>query len=111
MLEEILVVRAAERAVGKYQGRLTATTSTTAALRVVGRRRRDVAQIDRVQILNVDAQLHSRRTEKDRQFGHAKVVFALNAKWTRHLRGVFARRNATHLLDARTEQFDEKLVG
>ena len=111
VLEEILVVRAAERAVGEHQSGLAAATGATAALRVVGRRGRDVAQIDRIQILDVDAQLHRRRTEQDGQFGGAKIVFALHAKLAGHLRGMFARRNAPHLLDARAEQFDEEFIG
>jgi hypothetical protein len=45
--EEVLVVRAAGRAVRQDERGLAAATGAAAALRVVGRRRRDVAQVDR----------------------------------------------------------------
>ena len=69
MFEEILVVRTTEGAVGEHQSRLSAATCATAALGVVRRRGRDVAQIDRVQILDVYPQFHRWRTEQDGQLG------------------------------------------
>ena len=65
--EEVLVVRALRRAVGENERRLAAAAGATAALRVVGRRRRDVAQVDGVQRRDVDAELHRRRAEEHRQ--------------------------------------------
>ena len=58
--EEILVVRAASGAVGEDQRRLPAATGPAAALRIVGRGGRDVAQVDEVQLGDVHTQLHGR---------------------------------------------------
>ena len=60
LAEEILVVRAASGTVGEDQRRLPAATGPAAALRIVGRGRRDVAQVDEVQLGDVHAQLHRR---------------------------------------------------
>ncbi len=76
-LEEVLVVRAAGGAVGEDQGRLTAPARATAALGVVGRGRRDVAHVDHVELGDVDAQLHGRRAEEDRQAPFAETVLPL----------------------------------
>ena len=67
MVEEPLVVRAQGRAVGDDQGLLPRAASTATALRVVGRRGRHVAQVDRVEGRDVDAQLHCGRAEHHRQ--------------------------------------------
>ena len=48
VVEEVLIVGALRRAVGKDQGRLTAAPSAAAALHVICGRRRHVAQIDDV---------------------------------------------------------------
>ena len=65
--EVVLVVRALRRAVGDHQGGLTGTAGSSGTLGIVGRRRRHVSQIDRVQRRDVDAQLHRRRAEECRQ--------------------------------------------
>ena len=65
--EVILVVRALCRAISDDQGRLARPTRPAGSLRIVGRSRRHVAQVNRVQCRNVDAELHRRRTEKRRQ--------------------------------------------
>ncbi len=91
LTEVILVVRAASRAIGVDQGRLTATAGPAAALGVVGRRRRDVAQIDEVQLSDVHAQLHGRRAEQERQIAAAESVFALLAVFGGDLGSMLAR--------------------
>ena len=58
--EEILIVRRASGAVGKYQGGLPAASRSPATLRVVGRRRRNVAKVDCIELSDVHAQLHRR---------------------------------------------------
>ena len=65
--EEVLVVRAAGRAVGEHERGLPAAAGAAAALRVVRRRGRDVAHVDDVELGDVDAELHRRRAEQDRQ--------------------------------------------
>ncbi len=51
-------------AVGEDQPRLTLTARPAAALGVVGRRRGNIPQVDQVEIGDVDAQLHGRRTHQ-----------------------------------------------
>ena len=65
--EVILVVRTLRRAVGHDQRRLAGASGAPGALRVVGRRRRHVAQVDGIERRDVDAELHGRRAEQDRQ--------------------------------------------
>ncbi len=89
-LEEVLVVGAAGGAIGVDQRRLAAATGPAAALGVVGRRGGDVAHVDRVQLGNVDAQFHRGRAEQQRQDGLAKLLLALFADFTGHLRGVLS---------------------
>ena len=111
MLEKVLVVRTAEGAVGEDQRGLAAATGATAALRIVGGRGRDVAQVDGIQILDVNAQLHGGRAEQDGKLGGAKILLALHAQIGGDLGGVFAGRNAPEFLDARAEQFDKEFIG
>ena len=56
--EEILVVGRLSCTVGNDQRGLSGTTGTTATLSIIGRRRRDVAQIDGIQRRNVDPKFH-----------------------------------------------------
>ena len=65
--EEVLVVGALGRCVGDDQGRLPAAARPSAPLGVVRRRRGHVAHVDRVQGRDVDAELHRRGAEEDRQ--------------------------------------------
>jgi len=67
MLEEPLVMRAERRAVGDDQRLLAGTPGTATALGVVGRGRRDIAQVDGVERGNIHAQLHRGRAEHHRQ--------------------------------------------
>ena len=79
------------RAVGDHQRRLAAAAGPAAALGVVGRRRRHVAQVDGVEVGDVDAQLHRRRAEQHRQLARAEPVLALLPRpRRRHLAGVLA---------------------
>ena len=65
--EEVLVVRALRRRVRNHQGGLSAAARAPAALRVVRRRGRHVAHVDRVERRDVDAELHRRGAKEDRQ--------------------------------------------
>src|SRR5690349_14597720 len=65
--EEILIVRVPLAGEGQNQCRLTATACAPAALCVVRWCRRDVPQMDSIQVVNVDPQFHRRRTAKDRE--------------------------------------------
>ncbi|MCY1297154.1 hypothetical protein D9M70_465820 [compost metagenome] len=66
-LEVILVVRALRRAVGYDESGLSAAPRSARALGVVSRGRRRIAQVDDVELRDVDAQLHRRRAVKQRQ--------------------------------------------
>ena len=65
--EEVLVVRALRRRVRDDQGGLPVSARTSAALGVVRGRGRHVAHMDRVEGRDVDAELHRRGAEQDRQ--------------------------------------------
>ena len=67
IVEEVLVVRALRRRVRDDQGSLSVAARAAATLSVVRRRRRHVAHVDGVERRDVDAELHRRGTEQDRQ--------------------------------------------
>ena len=58
--EEILIVRALRGGIREHECSLPAATRSTTTLRVVRRRRRNVAQVDGVERRDVDAELHRR---------------------------------------------------
>ena len=89
--KEVLVVRAARRAVVEDECGLTAAARAAASLRVVRRRRRNVAHVDDVEICDIDAELHRGRAEEDGQPRLAKALLARLALLRRHLGGVLAR--------------------
>ena len=66
-----------------------AASRASAALRVVGGGRRYVAQVDEVELGDVDAKLHGRGAEQQRQLAVAKALLAFLAILRRHLSGVF----------------------
>ncbi len=110
-IEEVLVVRAAGCAVGKDERGLSAPAGAPAALRVVGRRRRNVAQVDDVQLGDVDAQLHRRRAEQDRQVAGAESLFAVEPVLVRDLGRVFAGLETQQLGCDGPVELDEVGVG
>ena len=110
LAEEVLVVRAAPRAVGEDQRRLAAAAGPAAALGVVGRRRRHVAQVDDVELGDVDAELHGRRAEEQRQVAGAEAVLALLAVLGRDLGGVLARLEHALQIDEAPVALDEVAV-
>ena len=73
----ILIVRTAARTVGVHQRRLPAASGPPATLCVIGRGRRHIAQIHHIQLRDIDAQLHRRRTEQQGQIAGAKPIFAV----------------------------------
>ena len=87
---EVLIVGAAPGAVGEDQGGLPASSRAPAALRVVGRRGRNVAQVDEVELGDVDAELHGRGAEEQRQLAFPKTGLAFLAVLRGHLSGVLA---------------------
>ena len=86
---EVLIVRAAPGAVGEHQGGLPTASRASAALRVVGGGRRYVAQVDEIELGDVDAKLHGRGAEQQRQLTVAKALLAFLAILRRHLSSVF----------------------
>ena len=88
---EVLVVGAAPGAVGEDESGLSAAPGASAALRVVGRSGRNVAQVDEVELGDVDAELHGRGAEQERQLAFPKARLAVLAVLGGHLSGVLAR--------------------
>src|SRR5689334_7310026 len=83
LFEEILIVGASGRAVRVDERRLAAAPRASAALRVVRRRRRHVAQIDDVELGDVHPELHGRGTKEDGESRLAKRLFSILADLTR----------------------------
>jgi len=75
--EVVLVVRAPARAIGVYQRRLTATAGPAAPLRVIGRCRRDIAQVHHIELGYVDTKFHGGRAKEQGKAGTAETVLSL----------------------------------
>ncbi len=69
---EVLIMRAAPCAVREHQGGLSAAACASATLCVIGRRRRHVAQVDEVELGDIDAELHRRGAERSGSFPSRK---------------------------------------
>src|SRR4051794_36990468 len=69
VLKVMLIVRTLRRAVGDHQSSLPRTTCTAGALRIIGRSRRYITEINGIERRDVDTQFHRRGTEKDRKSG------------------------------------------
>ena len=95
--EIVLVVGVARRAVRQHERWLPRTAGPARALRVVRRRRRDVAQAHRVQARDVDAEFHRRRAVQQRQRALPEGTLALLALHGTHLRGMLPGRQPTQL--------------
>jgi len=93
-LEKVLVVRAAGGAVGKDDGGLTAAAGASAALGVIGWRRRHIAHIDHIELVDVHAQFHGRRAIEDRQPGGLETLLAFLPQFIGDLCGMFPRFKA-----------------
>ncbi len=105
--EEVLIVRTLRCAIGDDERGLSGASGAAAALRVIGGRGRNVAQINRVERADIDAQFHRRRAEQDRQplkgfaclfqplmpvlLREAEAGLTLHPIFLLDLRGVFAR--------------------
>ena len=87
--EPVGVVGVAGGAVGDHERRLAGAAGPAGALRVVGRRGRDVAQAHGVQAGDVHAELHGGRAVQQRQRPLPETVLPLLADVLRHLRRVF----------------------
>ena len=86
--EVVLVVGVAGRAVGDHQRGLPGASGAAGPLRVVGRRRRHVAQPDGAQRVDVHPEFHGRRAVQDRQRGLAELALAFLPFGGRDLGGV-----------------------
>src|SRR5206468_3354977 len=71
-----------------------AATGPARALRVVRRRWRHVAQTNRVEVGDVDAELHGGRAVKQRQLAGPELVLTLEPVALWHLGGVLAGKHA-----------------
>ena len=91
LAKEVLVVRAASGTVGEDQRRLPAPSSPATALRIIGRSRRNIPQVNEVQLGNVHAQLHSRRAKEQGQITATEPIFALLAIFGCDLSSMLAR--------------------
>ena len=86
--EVVLVVGVAGRAVRHHQRGLPGSSRAPGPLRVVGRRRRHVAQPDGAQRVDVHPEFHRRRAVQDRQRGLAELALAFLPFGGRDLGGV-----------------------
>src|SRR6516225_2291623 len=89
--EKMVIVGVAVGRKGQHQRRSSAAPSAAAALNVIRRCRRDVAEMDGGQVSDVDPELHRRRAEKYRQFALLELLLALDAKLWRNLASVVGR--------------------
>ena len=87
-LEEVLIVRAPRGAIREDQRRLAAAPRAPAALCIIRRRRRHVAQVDRVQFADVDAKFHCGRAIQNRELRLGKTLFPIDSQLGRNLGGV-----------------------
>ena len=67
----VSIAIAAER---NHQGGSPAAPGAPAALGVVGRRRRDVAQVNGGEVADIDAKLHGRRAEQGRELADSECL-------------------------------------
>lgn len=110
LFEIVLVVRTAARAVGVDERWLAAAARSAAALGVVGGRGRHVAQVDDVQLGDVDAQFHGGRAEQQWKLGAAEILFAFLAIFGGDLGGVLAGFEPTFQVDEAAVALDEVAV-
>src|SRR5437899_12197086 len=89
--KEMVVVGIAIIGEGKHQRRSPAAPGASAALCIIGRRRRNVAKMDSGEVADVDSKLHRRRTEENRQLAFPELFLALDSKIHWHLAGVLGR--------------------
>ena len=108
--EEVLVVAVPARANVYTNAGCPLRPARPAALRVVRRRWRDVAEVDDVERGDVDAELHRRRAEQQRQRAGAEPLFALLTLLGRDLGRVLAGLDPLPAVDDRSVELDEKRV-
>src|SRR5688572_12928991 len=89
--EEVLIVGTSSGAVCEDERGLAASTCPATALGVIGRSRRNVPEVHDVQSRDVDAELHRRGTEEDRQFAGSEPFLALLALFVRDLSRMLSR--------------------
>src|SRR2546426_5541405 len=106
--KEILVVRTPRGTVRKNERRLPASASATAALSIIGRRWRYVTHVDNIQLCDINAKLHRRRTIEDGQFAVPELFFALLAQVIGYLGGVFTRLQVMQVSGCSAVEFDEE---
>jgi hypothetical protein len=110
-LKKILIMRAADCAVSEDERGLAAAPGASAALRVVGWRRWHVAHINDIELRDVHAKFHRRRTVKEGQFSSAELLFALFAQFVLHLCGVFTCFEALQVVGHSAVEVHEILIG
>src|SRR5436305_1325195 len=76
--EVVLIVRRAVGAIGQDEGWLATSTSTPAALRVIGGRGRRVPEVDSVQVADIDTEFHGRRAVQDWKGSLAEGLLAFD---------------------------------
>src|SRR5690348_9651070 len=87
-VKKISIVDVAVAREGDYQGRLPAAARAPAALSIISGCRRYVAHMHDRQVLDVDAQLHGRRTEQDWQLAGIEMLLAQLSPVGAYLAGV-----------------------
>src|SRR5438309_100530 len=74
--EKVLIVDVALGSKGHDKRRPSVASRPAAALGVVRGGRRHVAEVDGVEVADIDPELHCRRTEEHRQLAGAELVLA-----------------------------------
>ena len=111
MFEEILVVGAAERAIGKDHRRLTASPGSPTALGIVGGCGRHVPHIHGIQVFDVDTEFHRGRAEQNGQPRIAEFPFTLDPDLGGNLGSMFVGTDPPELVNAHLVKINEKGVG
>lgn len=88
--EEILIVGAVVGAIREDDRGLPAATRTPAALRVVGWCGWHIAEIHRIELSDVYAELHRRRAIEDRELRLPKALLTVLAQCRRYLGSVLS---------------------
>src|SRR5579884_844121 len=110
LFEEVLIMRTALAAKGHHECGLPAATSTPAPLSVVGRRWRDIPQVDDSKVPNINAKLHRWRTEQGRKIAFAEPLFALLPLRHWYLAGVSRPLNAGKVPSSFTVEMREEVI-
>src|SRR5581483_10518645 len=110
LAEEVLIVDVPLRGKRQNQRRSAASSRASAALRVVSRCGRHVAEMDAVEVSDVDTKLHRRRTEQGGQLSLAETLLTVDAVVDVDLTRVFTSQHAAQIARTNSIELAEVLV-